>query len=71
MPHLLNVWPSVSRKLLAADRVLLICDYDGTLTPIVTRPEDAILSEKTRCLLSILAGMERFVVGVVKSTNGT
>ena len=69
MPHLLNVWPSVSRKLLAADRVLLVCDYDGTLTPIVARPETAILTEKTRCLLSILANMDRFVVGVISGRS--
>ena len=65
MPHLLNVWPSVSRKLAASDRVLLLFDYDGTLTPIVARPEIAILTDETRRLLSSLAGMDRFVVGVV------
>jgi alpha,alpha-trehalase len=30
-------------------------DYDGTLTPIVARPEDARLDELTRCVLSDLA----------------
>ncbi len=43
----------------------MLFDYDGTLTPIVARPEIAILSDETRRLLSLLAGMERFVVGVV------
>ncbi len=65
MPHLLNVWQSVSRKLSKASSVLLLFDYDGTLTPIVARPEIAILSDETRRLLSLLAGMDRFVVGVV------
>ena len=65
MPHLLNVWPSVSRKLATSNRVLLLFDYDGTLTPIVARPEIAILSDETRRLLSLLAGIDRFVVGVV------
>ena len=65
MPHLLNVWPSVSRQLASADRVLLLFDYDGTLTPIVARPEIAILTDETRRLLIILAGMDRFVMGVV------
>jgi len=65
MPHLLNVWQSVSRKLSEASSVLLLFDYDGTLTPIVARPEIAILSDETRRLLSLLAGMDRFVVGVV------
>ena len=65
MPHLINVWPSVSRRLASAPRVLLLFDYDGTLTPIVARPEDAILSDETRQRLAALAGTDRFVVGVV------
>lgn len=65
MPHLLNVWPTVSRQLASAERVLLLFDYDGTLTPIVARPEIAALSEETRTSLIKLAVMDRFVVGVV------
>ncbi len=65
MPHLLNVWPSVSRQLASSPRVLLLFDYDGTLTPIVARPEIAVLSDEIRRSLSVLAEMDRFVVGVV------
>ena len=35
--------------------VALFLDYDGTLTPIVSRPEDAVLSEKMRDILIRLA----------------
>jgi trehalose-phosphatase len=48
-----------------ASRVLLLFDYDGTLTPIVARPEIAILPEETRRSLTTLAEMDKFVVGVV------
>ena len=65
MPHLLHVWPSVTRKLASSPRVLLLFDYDGTLTPIVARPEIAVLTDETRRLLTALAEMDRFVVGVV------
>ena len=65
MPHLLNVWPSVTRRLAGAPRTLLLFDYDGTLTPIVARSEDAVLSGETRGSLLELAGMDRFIVGVV------
>ena len=44
---------------------MLLFDYDGTLTPIVARPEIATLPEETRRSLTALAGMDRFVVGVV------
>lgn len=37
-----------------AKKPLLILDYDGTLTPIVTRPKDALLDENTRELLQKL-----------------
>lgn len=37
-------------------------DYDGTLSPIVSRPEDAVLPEKTKELLSRLAGNERMTI---------
>ena len=45
--------------------MLLLFDYDGTLTPIVARPEMATLAEETRRSLSVLAKMDRFIVGVV------
>ena len=48
MPHLLNVWPQVQRRLQNARRVLLLLDYDGTLAPIVDRPESASLPQETR-----------------------
>lgn len=40
---------------LAGKRLALCLDYDGTLTPIVQRPEDATLSAATRKLLIQLA----------------
>ena len=65
MPHLLNIWSVVSRQLLSSPRVLLLLDYDGTLTPIVARPEIAILPDEVRRSLEELVDNERFVVGVV------
>ena len=65
MAHLLNVWPSVSSRLRREERVLLLFDYDGTLTPIVARPEDAVLDAGVRELLKALASQERYVVGMV------
>lgn len=65
MPHLINVWPSVIHRLASPSRVLLLFDYDGTLTPIVARPEAATLSDETRQALTALAAMDRFIVGIV------
>lgn len=69
MAHLLNVWPSVSARLSRADRVLLLFDYDGTLTPIVRRPGDAVLSGEVRRLLGSLASNPRYVAGIVSGRS--
>ena len=42
-------------RIAAADRVWLMLDYDGTLTPIVAHPAHARLSAATRRLLARLA----------------
>lgn len=65
MQHLLSVWQEFSKRLKAARRVLLLCDYDGTLTPIVDKPELADLSEKTRQMLQSLARQSHFIVGII------
>ncbi|PKN30708.1 MAG: trehalose-phosphatase [Deltaproteobacteria bacterium HGW-Deltaproteobacteria-21] len=45
-------------RIRARDRQLLVSlDYDGTLTPIVERPEKAVLSEEMRRILSKLADL--------------
>ena len=69
MPHLLRVWPSVIDRFRRASRVLLLLDYDGTLTPIVPRPEGANLSPDTRQLLNDLKANPRFVLGVISGRS--
>ena len=69
MAHLLNVWPSVSARLRRTERALLLFDYDGTLTPIVRRPEDAVLSDEVRRLLTALAAHPSFVAGIVSGRS--
>jgi trehalose 6-phosphate phosphatase len=69
MPHLLNVWPTVSRLLSEAHQVLLALDYDGTLSPIVDRPELALLPTETKKSLICLNRKEKYLVGVI-STRG-
>ena len=65
MPHLLNVWSSVSQKLAAASRCLLLFDYDGTLTPIVSHPDLAVLAPATRDLVLSLSRRPNYLVGLI------
>lgn len=47
--------------------ILLLLDYDGTLTPIVERPELAILSEDMRGLIERVS--KRYVIGIISGRS--
>jgi len=63
--HLFSNWKRIERLLKGSDSILLLADYDGTLTPIVSRPEDAILDNSLRKILRSLAKKKRFYIGVI------
>jgi len=65
MQYLFSDWDKIVSRIKSASCVLLLFDYDGTLTPIVRKPELAILSEESRQLLENLSHKRRFIVGVV------
>ena len=69
MPHLLYLWPRISEILRRAGRVLLLFDYDGTLTPIVDRPDLAVLDRETKALLAGLSQDERFILGIISGRS--
>ncbi|MGH4027183.1 MAG: trehalose-phosphatase [Pseudonocardiaceae bacterium] len=47
LPHALRDGPQFAQRL-AGRRPAVFLDYDGTLTPIVDRPEDAVMSGRMR-----------------------
>jgi trehalose 6-phosphate phosphatase len=70
LPHVLDDGDELARRL-AGRRPAVFLDYDGTLTPIVDRPEDAIISESMRdavrelagrCPVCVVSGRDRRVV---------
>jgi trehalose 6-phosphate phosphatase len=70
LPHALEDGDRLAREL-AGRRPAVFLDYDGTLTPIVDRPEDAVISEgmrrvvrdlATRCPVCVVSGRDRTVV---------
>lgn len=65
MEHLFERWTAVRRAIEAAPRLLLMLDFDGTLSPIVERPEDAILLAKGREPLAALAGLADVDIGII------
>lgn len=69
LPSALGADGSVERRL-TGRKAAVFLDYDGVLTPIVDRPEDAVMSEDmrttvrelaTRCPVCIITGRDRVV----------
>jgi len=61
-PSILQEWPTLSERL-RGRRITLFLDYDGTLTPIVERPELALLSDRDRDVLKRTA--DRFPTAII------
>ncbi|MGH3146054.1 MAG: trehalose-phosphatase, partial [Rubrobacter sp.] len=70
LPHALDAAGDLQRRL-RGKRPAVFLDYDGTLTPIVDRPEDAIISDDMReavrglaerCPVCVVSGRDRKVV---------
>jgi len=61
MEYLFDRWGEVQKAL--APGALLLFDYDGTLTPIVEKPEFAHLSEDMRDLLTRVS--QNYVLGII------
>ena len=65
MEHLFAVWPEVSERIRAANQHLLLTDFDGTLSPIAGRPEEAVLPDATRRAIEALTAHPRVGVAIV------
>ncbi len=61
-PSALREWDELSRRL-RGKRPALFLDYDGTLTPIVGRPELAVLTDERRAVLEKIAS--RFPTAII------
>jgi trehalose 6-phosphate phosphatase len=69
--HLFQSWQAFTAACRSASHILLLADYDGTLTPIVGRPRDAVLSTRVREILTTLAGKPMYSVGVISGRSIT
>ncbi len=59
----------VKRALIGAKRILLLLDFDGTLAPIVEKPELAKLPEQTSALLLALNAEPRVSIAVISGRS--
>jgi len=69
MKHLFQAWKECIPEVKSAAHVLLLSDYDGTLTPIVSRPEEALLSTEVEEKLRSLAQNPVYSVGIISGRS--
>lgn len=65
MEYLFHVLEEIIESIDKSDRIFLFLDYDGTLTPIVQRPELAILPRETRELLRNISLLPKYTMCIV------
>jgi trehalose-phosphatase len=65
LPHATTLLPDILARRQAAGGMLVALDFDGTLSPIVARPEDATLLEEAGAPLRRLVSRSDTVVAIV------
>lgn len=65
MKGLLSCWDVVAARVKGAEHILLLIDYDGTLTPIVKKPELANLSPQVKECLQGMAESPHLTLGII------
>jgi len=71
-PRIRDLFPAIDRReeilgRLSGKRVAVFLDYDGTLVPIMGRPDLAVLADATRRVISRLA--EIYTVGIISGRD--
>ena len=69
MKHLLDAWPAVDARLRAAEHLLLMLDFDGTLAPIVRHPPGARIPDRTMETLRALAHCPSVTMSIVSGRS--
>ena len=69
MKHLFKDWEYVQAKIQGAGSLFLFLDYDGTLTPIVSRPELAICPSEVKRHLEKLRDLPRVYLAIISGRS--
>jgi len=66
--HLLEAWPQIRRQMRQARRLALLTDFDGTLAPIRSAPDEARLSSPVHNLLDAIS-KSGVTVGIISGRS--
>jgi trehalose-phosphatase len=67
--HLFEDWETIQPRIQQAQNLLLFLDYDGTLTPIVSRPELALCPLEIKRLLKELRDLPKVNLAVISGRS--
>ena len=65
MKHLFSDWKSIKKKITKAEKLAILLDYYGTLSPIVPRPKEASLRHGIKKILIALKKKNNVILGIV------
>ena len=65
MKHLFEDWERIQTRIRKARNLFLLLDYDGTLTPIVSRPELALCPPEVKRLLEQLSNLAGVSLAII------
>ncbi len=68
MRHLFKDWKKVSREL-AGKHVYFFLDYDGTLAPIVSSPEKALIHQEVRLTLAAISVLPSVRLAIISGRS--
>jgi trehalose-phosphatase len=60
---------NLDRRLRSSKRLFIFLDYDGTLTPIVKTPQEAVLSSNIKKVISSLAKKRNIFIGIISGRS--
>jgi len=67
--HLLKNWKEIKKRAGKSSSVFLVLDYDGTLSPIASRPDKAKLPAETKTLLIKLRTNPFFTLAIISGRS--
>ncbi len=69
MKHLFDDWENIQARIRQAQTLFLFLDYDGTLTPIVSRPQMALCSSEVKRQLEQLRDLPGIFLAIVSGRS--
>ncbi|MFH1478790.1 MAG: trehalose-phosphatase [Candidatus Omnitrophota bacterium] len=69
MKYLFQYWGSIYSRIERSRHIFLFLDYDGTLTPIVSRPQDALLRPGVKSLLKALRKRPNISLAIISGRS--